>query len=1184
MKPENILKARWGARGEAARDRGFALVVTLLLMILMTVIAVGLLQLSSVSLRSASHSAAEWTARNNAMMALNLAIAQLQRTAGPDQRITAPAQLADPANPKSWCGVWTPGALAANALTPAVGLVTTGEKNYLVDNRETTPNWKSAWLLEALVSPQDPASTSMVNMGKWTDTEDVTVPEVKVPGQGSIAWWTEDVSQKASLAAGVNGEDVKGSALASAPRVDSSTIKSTNLPIDYFKSAEARQSGVTLQTALLAGGVKKPQNLNYPASAKSFGLFTDPVKGGLRADLTRLVESDAGVMGKLVDLGLAGITTDQSILPGTHHSKTGPRWDRLRSWYRMLGTSGESELEGKGPTKVRQANEAYGGEGWSLDAINSTEPPIHPMVVDAGFHFDFTPVTTDASMIRVHIYPRVTLWNPYNRKLAGQRYVIVMPRHIDTGGGLTVEVAGPPGSSLPAVPPFTIINGWGEQFDATQQASKHYMMFTIEPMTFEAGECLVFTPSTGSTKMSPYNATNPGANVLTANQPVGAQNFYIDKTPNTLDQNLSKLLSEGYSVKRYVSGTTYFYTLYLNWNPKPLFLKAAPSSGTLSATNVLSSRDYPTLQRLYVTDSGAGNNDTGHWSSYVHIKTDWNNTATNNGSAWGTFAANPSRIPPRNWYYRFHLSWIDDADELAAVPTGVSSPQPPYASAIFADWNPMASVVCRTPSTYVNEFFDLHIGCWYRCKAPHDAFGSSSDWGVFSNGKARGCPYGNLLNHSSQTSFPVIDVPDPTQPLQSVGTLRNVPLSPWTWHPLRIVGNSRPSLHSAKSSTALPAIAGLKNPWDSTVIQVQSGVPSQPVFNDIIQTQDYQREILLYDISYETNNSLWDSCFASSWSGKSNWNGTTRLPNSQYVASPIVRGADKIIKASKSSPDTLGLWLSAYLLASEGSFNVNSLSPEAWAAVLGGLKKIERPDAKGNPISGDHPFGKFRTPASSDQEWGGGIGLSDAQIGNLAEKIVAVVKERGPFLGMADFVNRRLAKDESGNRGVLDEALTRAKLANQELANVEVSPNDNDTKVSAANRCDYKNATTKLMDGSAGFIEQGDLLEPLGGNMCARGDTFRIRASGAAYDKDGKLLARMTCEAIVVRSPDYVISGPVESAGSETTGNSALVPPMLPAPTGNQLISNPKLNPINQKFGRRFEVLNLKWLTNNLES
>ena len=115
------------------------------------------------------------------------------------------------------------------------------------------------------------------------------------------------------------------------------------------------------------------------------------------------------------------------------------------------------------------------------------------------------------------------------------------------------------------------------------------------------------------------------------------------------------------------------------------------------------------------------------------------------------------------------------------------------------------------------------------------------------------------------------------------------------------------------------------------------------------------------------------------------------------------------------------------------------------------------------------------------------------------------------------------------------------------------------------------------MEGAAGYIEQADLLEPLGGSLCARGDTFRIRATGASYDKNGKLLSRATCEAIVVRSPDYLTAAAIDQAGSPSTGNSALIPPTIES--GTQRIPNPALNPINQKFGRRFEVLNIKWLT-----
>ena len=76
------------------KDKGFALIVTISLMILLAVIAVGPLQLSAVSLRTSSQGDARALARNNAMMALQMAIGQLELTAGQDQRITGPANLA----------------------------------------------------------------------------------------------------------------------------------------------------------------------------------------------------------------------------------------------------------------------------------------------------------------------------------------------------------------------------------------------------------------------------------------------------------------------------------------------------------------------------------------------------------------------------------------------------------------------------------------------------------------------------------------------------------------------------------------------------------------------------------------------------------------------------------------------------------------------------------------------------------------------------------------------------------------------------------------------------------------------------------------------------------------------------------------------------------------------------------
>src|SRR5690242_13053290 len=90
------------------QPQGFALVVTLSLMILLTVIAIGLLSLASVTLRSTGHGDAAARARSNARLALMMAIGDLQLAAGPDTRVTANAGLLDGSDrsKQNLVGVW----------------------------------------------------------------------------------------------------------------------------------------------------------------------------------------------------------------------------------------------------------------------------------------------------------------------------------------------------------------------------------------------------------------------------------------------------------------------------------------------------------------------------------------------------------------------------------------------------------------------------------------------------------------------------------------------------------------------------------------------------------------------------------------------------------------------------------------------------------------------------------------------------------------------------------------------------------------------------------------------------------------------------------------------------------------------------------------------------------------------
>ena len=90
----------------SARPHGFALIVTLSLMILLTVIAVGLLSLSSISLRGSASQSASNVAKSNARVAMMLALGDLQKAAGDGRRVTVDGSIYDGAGNPNVVGVW----------------------------------------------------------------------------------------------------------------------------------------------------------------------------------------------------------------------------------------------------------------------------------------------------------------------------------------------------------------------------------------------------------------------------------------------------------------------------------------------------------------------------------------------------------------------------------------------------------------------------------------------------------------------------------------------------------------------------------------------------------------------------------------------------------------------------------------------------------------------------------------------------------------------------------------------------------------------------------------------------------------------------------------------------------------------------------------------------------------------
>ena len=91
--------------------------------------------------------------------------------------------------------------------------------------------------------------------------------------------------------------------------------------------------------------------------------------------------------------------------------------------------------------------------------------------------------------------------------------------------------------------------------------------------------------------------------------------------------------------------------------------------------------------------------------------------------------------------------------------------------------------------------------------------------------------------------------------------------------------------------------------------------------------------------------------------------------------------------------------------------------------------------------------------------------------------------------------------------------------------------------------------------GLPGWTRQADVLRPLAPILSARDDTFTIRAHGDARDKEGNIVSRAICEAVVRRTRAYV--DPRDAA---------------------DLATAPK-SPVNVAFGRRFEIVSFRWLS-----
>ena len=740
-----------------------------------------------------------------------------------------------------------------------------------------------------------------------------------------------------------------------------------------------------------------------------------------------------------------------------------------------------------------------------------------------------------------------------------------------------------------------------------------------------------------------YNTANIASNVLSATRQQGEDHFshayqapwYQLQTENDEGTN-SWLNLPGEMFTELRLGEIVKYEPWCMFHDNyPFILKSALGSANVSALEITTSHaaSFPTLQLINNGNGGVSTYDFYHYATWC------GSSESASAGQFGnltTFQETPRKDAPALHQCGTKLLWLDESSTEANAPPLRNNLWPSNHIAFnptpIAQWNVRPGLVTRSPASIcAAEWYSSSAGAWILQLAPLSPQ-NPNDMGILTeDGKFSKSPLGAALQFSAASDAVMFDLPNAQFGSLSLGSLRHAQLSPYSWHPTYLIGHSLADIHAPYESSASITLqdshsGAERSQWDEHIggthpfrlehgprtwdlnstglLQIGNHAISKQVNNSELSSKD---EILAYDIAFEVNQNLWDHYFLSgmpltsdgtsfSWKPSISeplWNHRHHLNSAAEVS--LTNIESKWNTSADGAGLSYGFWHNGYLLKNKGAFNINSTSEEAWTAFLSGLHGLDRPTHSGTTGSGsDSIFSRTQTPngttssnnasATTPGGWLGGRSLTEDEIRELAHEIVKEVKSRGPFLSMADFINRRLSpkSDTASHRGAMDAAILRTNLNSKfnqapflTTANTAGDNNHPDWKVDPD-----KQPKSKAW-GVPGFLTQGDLLEPLAPAMTVRGDTFIVRAYGESRDsQSGEIMASAYLEAVVERSPNYVDPAPLHHDTPAGSSNRAIAPSLiLDRPTGT--LRKGPLSKANQRHGRKFTLKSFRWLGAN---
>ncbi|GAA5483300.1 hypothetical protein [Haloferula sargassicola] len=1160
---------------------GFALVAALMLMVLLGLLSVAVSGLAAVGLQGSQRVASQAQARAQARLALMLAVGQLQKELGPDQRVCASDAVVNEASRTPHrIGVWS--TVASDGLPWVRRDPETGAWTDLRASDQPDPAAEvSTWLDSGL----DTDPVTLVGLGS-VDLEGDTVKagRVGVDGvsKGRIAWWTGDLGSRADLSVADEREpDEEPASLMLSQQADARMLAE-----DGEWDERMRGRLVTQKSGQLVAGRDRAKDRYFDYATGVFGVLADAKHGGLRRDLTAYLagRGEGSVAGRSPLLDSTPMVDDRE---GSRWREGAPTFGLLRSW-----AENEVALAGAQTPVVPPPTDGSRRDGQGRTLCNDLPvrlrermaSGLQPVLVEASNFMQLSvyedppdPRTGAKSFrMRTHQYPRVVLWNPYAVAIEMHPAIVM----IQGNGRQEVWTENIMYSSSGRELPLRTTSQWlffeggrstafgdpansGNLIMETEGYNDPYMgsyYYSVPKTEFGPGECLVFSPAR-SAEYNGLSTYRPGPYDLSANElscevpPDVSRSFYI--SASDINGGLS------YRPAKFWFQTTPYWSqggrqgVENQGEDTRAIMKALDGSGAVTFEKF---DQLPLISYLSASlQFGEGREPRIAWDERNPMPME-KLEATD---------PRPTLVPDVRTRDGMRMRWFDEHPSNLLNSGALNAFPEHFQEAILANWNPRAAYAVRSPWENLAGTLPTSgnaSGPWFFGAYTRDLYDEAVSWEaetpVFRDGRYHGNPFGQP--QEGEPRYVLFDLPRQGVGVVSLAQFQNARLSEFVWHPSCAVGNSladpRLGLDGLKStvpsdlSEAAAKWGGFHADaigWSSDSERSESRDSWAATGRALLQELP-EDEPVVYDLSFEANEALWDRYFLST--GDSSQKASFFANPS---ASPLPNGRMRLFdRPADGASDLEDLDLAARHLMVAGAFNVNSTRVEAWRALFASARSEEQ---TGTPfVRFLDPPGDEVTSATDRDAWSGRRVLTDDEIDRLAEAVVEEVRARGPFLSLADFVNRRLVNDEHGRKGALQAAIDQAGI---NASFNDRYPLENDRSLGDYRHPDGIDDATRLEQtlkpaskawGAPGFLTQADLLQAIGPVLSVRSDTFVVRAYGEALDAAGKVTARAWCEAQVQRTPVPI------------------------APDADGLDSDDQGEP--QDFGRRFDVVSFRWL------